>query len=96
MNQEKAYCRCCGQKCTPEAYQRFAEDYDQGTGGVGLINDWRSPCCGDSLSAEPITDQCYQCGKVAVRGEEFEKTQDGIYCFGCLPLFASAEAQEDQ
>ena len=79
-----AYCQTCGQKCRPEAYQRPAEDYDQGTGGVGFVNDWRSPCCHDALSAEPVTDQCCQCGEVAARGQEFLKTPDGIYCPGCL------------
>jgi hypothetical protein len=104
---EQAYCRCCGQKCTPEAYQRPAEDYDQGTGGVGLVMDWRSPCCGDNLSAEPITDRCCQCGDVAERGEEFHKTRDGIYCSGCLAdirrdhpdmeeEIAKAETREDR
>jgi hypothetical protein len=83
-DQDEAYCQCCGQKCHPQAYQRPAEDYDQGTGGVGLVDDWRSPCCHDALSMLPVTDQCCQCGDVAARGQSFPVIPDGIYCPGCL------------
>jgi hypothetical protein len=81
---DEAYCQCCGQKCTPEKFRRPAEDHDEGTGGKGLVDDWRSPCCHDALSAEPVTDQCVQCGTVAARGEDFEQGIDGPYCLSCL------------
>lgn len=84
MSNEQAYCRCCGQKCQPQAYQRPAEDYDEGTGGVGMVNDWRSPCCGNGLSLAPVTDQCNQCGEVAARGAEFAQVDDVMLCPGCL------------
>lgn len=84
MNGPEAYCKTCGQKCTPEAYKRPAEDHDGYIAGVGFVMDWCSPCCGGNLSAEPVTDRCDQCGVVAERGEEFHKTRDGIYCSGCL------------
>jgi len=80
----EAYCQCCGQKCTPEKFRRLAESYDEGTEGKGLVDDWRSPCCYDKLSAAPVTDRCCQCGEVAARGAEFPKTEDGIFCPGCL------------
>ena len=87
---DQAYCQCCGQKCTPEAYQRPAEDFDMKEGIFGYVSDWRSPCCHDMLSTEPVTDQCCQCREVAARGQSYLVIPDGIYCPGCL-----AEMRED-
>ncbi len=84
MSEEKAYCRCCGQLCQPEAYNRPAEDYDGGTMIGLMVKDWRSPCCLDAVSSEPVTDQCHQCGEVAARGAEFPKIDDVVVCPNCL------------
>lgn len=80
----EAFCQTCGQKCTPELLRRPAEDHDAGTGGKGMVNDWRSPCCHDKLSAEPVTDQCDQCGEVAARGAEFPVIDGTMLCLVCI------------
>lgn len=87
VSNQKAYCQCCGQKCTPEAYRRPVEEGEIPGQEAGIITDWRSPCCGDGLSSEPVTDQCCQCGKVAPRGEAFEQGIDGLYCLDCLAIY---------
>ena len=80
----KAYCQCCGQKCTPEMFRRSAKDFDGRTCVGGLIDNWRSPCYHDTLSAVPVTDWCCQCGEVAPRGAKFPKIEDKTFCPGCL------------
>lgn len=83
-DQDEAFCRCCGQKCHPQAYQRPAEDFDEGTGEVGWVDDWCSPCCHDSLSRLPVTDQCEYCRVLAARGSEFPKYGNQVLCPGCM------------
>jgi hypothetical protein len=48
------------------------------------VYDWRSPCCHDELSEDPVTDRCDQCGEIAARGAEFPKIEDETFCPGCL------------
>jgi hypothetical protein len=55
-----AYCRNCGQSCQPERYQRPREDSEPF--GNAYIWDFRSGCCHDQLSEEPVSQQCAVCG----------------------------------
>jgi hypothetical protein len=56
---EEVYCRNCGQLCKPEHYYRPSEDYDA---FPGMKHAYRSPCCKDELSEDPVSDRCDQCG----------------------------------
>lgn len=84
---QSAFCKNCGQTCTPERYTRPAEWYDATT---RQVQDWRSPCCHDQLSEDPVSDQCDMCGATvdcSVPDQEMEKfvLADGdLMCPACL------------
>lgn len=59
---QSAYCCNCGQLCTPERYKRAPEDHERWFTGPRYVNDWRSPCCHDALSEDPVSDRCEECG----------------------------------
>jgi len=57
---QSAYCRNCGQSCQPERYTRPPEDNEPWL--HRKVEDWRSSCCKDELSEDPVSDRCDQCG----------------------------------
>jgi hypothetical protein len=69
---------------------RPAEDYDEGTGGAGMVTEYVSHCCGDAILLSPVTDRCDQCGCVAKRGEDFAVLDGAKWCPDCL-----ADYEED-
>ena len=86
-NEWHAYCKNCGQECRPEPYTRVKEYYDP-PGARGLIADWRSPCCKDELSADPVSARCVMCGKCQDPNEpvlwrECDNCRD-TFCPECL------------
>ena len=84
-----AYCRNCGQRCQPEAWGRPREDYDP-PGTAAFLPDWRSPCCHDELSEDPVSERCDGCGATvdcSVPDREMDRFSlaDGnLYCPSCL------------
>ncbi len=77
-----AWCKNCGQECKPEKYKRLKEDYDP-PGSNAFVTDWRSPCCNDELSPEPVSDRCIWCGKCA----DLLKDENYNWCGNCGDLF---------
>ena len=77
------YCKNCGQTCTPEAYRRVAEDNEKWLGPYR--DDWRSPCCHDELSEEPVSDRCDECGATAdlIINQKFRKEWSMTLCPCC-------------
>ncbi len=81
---QSAYCKNCGQTCTPQKYERPREYYDSFNSPT-WITDWRSPCCKDELSEDPVTDQCQGCGAIAnlIDNENFQVVDGEMLCSSC-------------
>lgn len=79
---DTGYCKNCGQECRPVKVRVVCEDYDYPR--TGMKDAYRSKCCGEELSPDPITDVCAMCGETAeVDGEGFETVDGDKMCPGC-------------
>ena len=81
-NNINPYCKNCGQECTPIKYIRPKEDYDP-PGTYAFVGDWRSSCCKDELSEDPVTHLCACCTATAYMGETFNLVDRELMCPDC-------------
>lgn len=84
---DTAFCCNCGQQCRPVQYTRLPEDWEL---PGALVKDWRSSCCKDEVSADPISPVCEMCGRCQPPDEvdqltwpNCEQCRAEVYCPEC-------------